>query len=54
MLLLAHCTFSLVAQLMIVLPQLGDQLSTLQLNLWMGRQVVGRRGFLDHGVSLHI
>lgn len=54
LLLLAHCTFSLVAQLVIVLPQLGDQLGALQLNLWVGRQVVGRRGFLYHCVSLHI
>lgn len=39
---------------MIVLPQLGDQLGTLQLNLWVGGQVVGRWRLLDHSVSLHI
>lgn len=54
LLLAAHCTFSLVAQLMIVLPQLGDQLGALQLDLRVGGQVVGRERLLDHGVSLHI
>lgn len=52
--LLAPCTFSLVAQFVIMLPQLGNQLGTLQLNLWVRRQVVGRQRFLYHGVSLHI
>lgn len=54
LLLAAHCTFSLVAELVIVLPQLGDQLGTLQLDLRVGGQVVGRGSLLDHGVSLHI
>lgn len=48
------CTFSLVAQLKVVLPQLGDQLRSLQLYLWVWGQVVGGRALPDHCVSLDI
>lgn len=54
LLLAAHRTFSLVAELVVVLPQLGDQLGALQLDLRVGGQVVGRGRLLDHGVSLHV
>ncbi len=39
---------------MIVLPQFGDQLSSLQLYLRMGGQVVGRRMLSDHSIGLDI
>lgn len=48
-------TFPLVAQLVVVLPQLGDQLRSLELDLGVGGQVVAGGGLLpDHGVGLHV
>lgn len=47
-------TFSLVAQFVVVLPQFGDQLSPLQLDLRVGGQVVGRRVFSDHSIGLDV
>lgn len=47
-------TFSLVAQFMVVLPQLGDELSSLQLNLGVGGQVVGGRALSDHSIGLNV
>lgn len=48
------CTFSLVAQLMVVLPQLGDELRPLQLDLRVGGQVIGRGSLSDHSIGLNI
>lgn len=47
-------TLSLVAQFVVVLPQFGDQLRPLQLDLGVGGQVVGRRAFSDHGIGLDV
>lgn len=47
-------TFSLVTQLVVMLPQFGDQLSTLQLDLWVGGQVVSGRMLLNHSVGLDV
>lgn len=48
------CTFSLVAQLMVVLPQLGDELRPLQLDLRVGGQVIGRASLSDHSIGLNV
>lgn len=50
----ARRTFPLMAQLVVVLPQLGDELRSLQLNLGVGGQVVGGGLLSDHSISLHI
>lgn len=47
-------TFSLKTQLMVVLPQFCDKLSSLELNLWVGGQVVGRRLLSDHHIGLDV
>lgn len=47
-------TFSLVTQLVVVLPQFGDQLSSLQLDLRVGGQVVGWGALSDHSVRLNV
>lgn len=47
-------TFSLVTQLVVMLPQFGDQLSPLQLNFWVGGQVVSGRMLLNHSVGLDV
>lgn len=47
-------TFSLVAQFMVVLPKFGDQLSSLQLDLRVGRQVVGGGALSDHSIGLDV
>lgn len=39
---------------MVVLPQFGDQLSSLQLDLRVGGQVVGGRMLSDHSIGLDI
>lgn len=39
---------------MVVLPKFGDQLSSLQLYLRVGGQVVGRRVLSDHGIGLDV
>lgn len=51
---MSDCTFSLVTQLMVMLPQFGDQLSPLQLDLWVGGQVVSGRMLLNHSVGLDV
>lgn len=51
---MSDCTFSLVTQLVVMLPQFGDQLSPLQLNLWVGGQVVSGRMLLNHSVGLDV
>jgi len=47
-------TFPLVAQLMVVLPQFGDQLRSLHLDLWVGGQVTGRGTLSDHSIGLDV
>lgn len=39
---------------MVVLPQLGDELSSLELDLGVGGQVVGRRVLSDHNIGLDV
>lgn len=39
---------------MVVLPQFGDELSSLELNLWVGGQEVGRRLLSDHNIGLDV
>lgn len=51
---MSDCTFSLVTQLVVMLPQFGDQLSPLQLDLWVGGQVVSGRMLLNHSVGLDV
>lgn len=43
-----------MAELVVVLPQLGDQLGALQLDLGVGGQVASGRALLDHSVGLHV
>lgn len=47
-------TFSLVAQFVVVLSKFGDQLSSLQLDLRVGGQVVGRGALSDHSIGLNV
>lgn len=47
-------TFSLETQLMIVLPQFCDELSSLELNLWVGGQVVAGGLLSDHNIGLDV
>lgn len=47
-------TFSLETQLMIVLPQFCDKLSSLELNLWVGWQVVAGGLLSDHNIGLDV
>lgn len=47
-------TFSLVTQFVVVLPQFGDQLSSLQLDLRVGGQVVSGRALSDDSVGLDV
>lgn len=39
---------------MVVLPQFGDQLRSLQLDLGVGGQVVGGGALSDHSVGLDV
>lgn len=39
---------------MVVLPQFGDELSSLQLYLRVGGQVVGGRALSDHSIGLDV
>lgn len=39
---------------MVVLPQLGDELSSLELDLGVGGQEVGRRVLSDHNIGLDV
>ena len=47
-------TFSLVTQLVVVLSQLRDELSSLQLDFRMGGQVIGGGVLSDHSVGLDV
>lgn len=49
----AH-TLTLRAQLVVVLPQFSSELSSLQLDLRVWRQVVPRGSLADHSVGLNV
>lgn len=51
---LSSGTFPLVTQFVVVLPQFGDKLSSLQLYLRVGGQVLRRRLFSDHSIGLDV
>lgn len=43
-----------MTQLVVVLPQFGDQLCSLQLDLGVGGQVIGGGSLSDHGIRLDV
>lgn len=51
---MSSVTFPLVTQFVVVLPQFGDKLSSLQLYLRVGGQVLRRRLFSDHSIGLDV
>lgn len=47
-------TLTLRAQLVVVLPQFGGELRSLQLDLWVWREVVRWGSLSDHSVGLNV